>query len=503
MTAKDAEILIRNGETSHVQFKLRFSTQKQIAEEMVAFANSGGGKILIGIDDKTGEIIGLNYPDIQSTMRELGNAANELVKPTIYIETDIVEIHDKKVLVCDVKNGANKPYKTIDGSIWIKQGADKRRVTENSEILSLFQSSGFYQPDVAGVEGTSVSDLDMQMLDGYFQRLYGRTLDSFGLQKEQVLRNVNILHKSGTLTLSGYLFFAKNPQEKCPAFMVKAVAFYGNDLGGMNYKDSKEIVGTIPELYEQGMTFMKSNLHSLQSGQSFNSIGKLEISETVLEEVYQNALVHRDYLRTAPIRILIFENRLEIVSPGTLAGGLTIESIKTGDTFQRNPHLANFCTNAMNYHGLGSGMLRVLSLQPNASFNNDEEGKQFTVSIPRISTIQNIGNQPIDDNIKSGNEKVCPSLSKLVQACPSLQIESEETIITLLSKCINFVSASEFSSVMPSVSQKTFVRNYIKPLLESGFIIPLYSETPTHPFQKYRLSETGLEVLNNMKAKKN
>ena len=135
MTAKDAEILIRNGETSHVQFKLRFSTQKQIAEEMVAFANSGGGKILIGIDDKTGEIVGLNYPDIQSTMRELGNAANELVKPTIYIETDIVEIHDKKVLVCDVKNGANKPYKTIDGSIWIKQGADKRRVTENSEIL--------------------------------------------------------------------------------------------------------------------------------------------------------------------------------------------------------------------------------------------------------------------------------------------------------------------------------------------------------------------------------
>ena len=147
-------------------------------------------------------------------------------------------------------------------------------------------------------------------------------------------------------------------------------------------------------------------------------------------------------------------------------------------------------------------MLRVLSLQPNASFSNDEEGKQFTVSIPRINAIQDAVNQSIDNNTKSSNEKICPSLSKLVQVCPSLQIENEETIITLLSKCVNFVSAADFSSVMPSVSQKTFVRNYIKPLLESGYIIPLYSEKPTHPFQKYRLSEMGLELLNNMKAEK-
>lgn len=74
-------------------------------------------------------------------------------------------------------------------------------------------------------------------------------------------------------------------------------------------------------------------------------------------------------------------------------------------------------------------------------FNNDEEGKQFTVSIPRISTIQNIGNQPIDDNIKSGNEKVCPSLSKLVQACPSLRVENEETTLTLFLPSQHYLSS--------------------------------------------------------------
>lgn len=78
--------------------------------------------------------------------------------------------------------------------------------------------------------------------------------------------------------------------------MIKAVAFYGNQLGGTTYRDSKDIVGTIPELFEQGMAFLKSNLHSVQGTQSVNSVGMLEIAEGALVEVLQNALVHRDYL---------------------------------------------------------------------------------------------------------------------------------------------------------------------------------------------------------------
>ena len=78
----------------------------------------------------------------------------------------------------------------------------------------------------------------------------------------------------------------------------------GNSIGGNKYRDSKDISGTIPEMFEQGMAFLKSNLHSVQAGQSFNSIGKLEIPETALEELLQNALVHRDYLRSAPIRLI-------------------------------------------------------------------------------------------------------------------------------------------------------------------------------------------------------
>lgn len=171
MTQEELRNKIRCGETSLVQFKQQFTTQRQIAEEMVAFANCEGGDILFGVKDRTGEVLGLSYSDIQTISRELGNAANEQVRPTIYIRTDVVNIDEKLVLVVSVLRGRNKPYKDLSGTIWVKQGADKRRVTENSEILSLFQESGTYHPDEAGVAGTSVRDIDTLALDR-FSRMF-------------------------------------------------------------------------------------------------------------------------------------------------------------------------------------------------------------------------------------------------------------------------------------------------------------------------------------------
>lgn len=165
---------------------------------------------------------------------------------------------------------------------------------------------------------------------------------------------------------------------------MKAVSFFGNELAGTQYRDTKEIVGNMPQIYEKSMSFMKSNLHNIQEkGASFNTLGKLEISEEVLEEVLQNALVHRDLLRSAPIRIFIFDNRVEIISPGALAGGLTEDDIRSGKTFQRNPYMATFATNALHYRGIGSGIVRILAEYPEIEIVNDVSGKEFKVIVWR------------------------------------------------------------------------------------------------------------------------
>ena len=387
MTEDTFKDLCLCGETTKVQFKESFTSQKEIAKEMIAFANTKGGVILFGVEDKCGKLVGLSYDEIQVISRELGNAANEQVRPTIYIETEVVRMEEKHFLICSVEEGKNKPYKNLNGEIWVKQGADKRRITENSEILALFQDSGSYQPDAAGVNGTTFNDLDRYAIDEYLQKVYATTLDGFGGKAEQVLKNIHILNHHGVPTLAGYLFFGKHPEYNCPTCMVKAVSFFGNDLAGTQYRDSKEILGNMPQLYDKSMAFLKANLHNVQEeGASFNTLGKLEIAEEVLEEVVQNALVHRDLLRPAPIRLFVFDNRVEVISPGALAGGLTEEDIRNGKTYQRNPYMATFATNALYYKGIGSGIVRILAEYPDIRLENDVNGKEFKVTIPR--TIQ-------------------------------------------------------------------------------------------------------------------
>lgn len=122
MTEKEFKEICLCGETTRVQFKREFTTQKEMAKEMIAFANSRGGIILFGVEDKTGELVGLSYVQLQQTSRELGNTAQEQVRPTIYIETDVVKVDEKHFLVCTIADGRNKPYKNLQGEIWVKQG---------------------------------------------------------------------------------------------------------------------------------------------------------------------------------------------------------------------------------------------------------------------------------------------------------------------------------------------------------------------------------------------
>ena len=383
MDSKELQQIVACGETSTVQFKEHFSNQDSIAAEMVAMSNACGGMILFGIKDKTGEITGLRYPEIQQINSILANIATNLLRPVIYIQTETVIIDDRAVLVARIAEGDNKPYKDLHGVIWTKQGADKRKVMENSEIIRLFQCSGMLYADEQPIPFTSEKDVNGSILDEFIRKEYGREKESFGVPYTELLQNLNIL-KENRMTLAGLLFFGKNPQQFRPTFMIKAVSFFGNNIAGINYRDSKDITGTLPELFDKGMSFLKANLHSVQAGRGFNSIGQLEISEIALEELLQNALVHRDYTRNAPVRLLIFDNRVEIISPGCLPDGLTVESIKLGTAVVRNPFVANFCAKMMPYRGLGSGIIRALREEPNLEFVNDSERMQFVSVINRV-----------------------------------------------------------------------------------------------------------------------
>ncbi len=382
MDALELLDLIQKGESSKVQFKERIHDAYKIGTEMVAFANTKGGKIIVGIHDKTGDIKGLNYNEIQQTNELLSNAASDNVKSPLYIFTEIITVGKDKVVVADIPEGTSKPHTDNKGIIWVKNASDKRRVTSREEIARLLQSSGNLYADEILINNSSINDLDKEAFLQYFVQNWGDTPENLGIGLDEALQNTSVM-KNNQLTVGGLLFFGKNIQKFRAAFHVKAVSFFGNNIENTEYRDSEDIKGTIPEIFKKTMSFLLRNLRKTQQNQNFNTQGKLEVSKIALEELLQNALIHRDYFINAPIRLFIFDNRIEIISPGSLPNSLTVNNIKFGNSVIRNNLLTSFCSQIMNYRGIGSGVKRALKAHPETDFINDKERELFISILKR------------------------------------------------------------------------------------------------------------------------
>jgi predicted HTH transcriptional regulator len=388
MNAVELERIIKLGETSRVQFKLTLDHQDKIAAEIIAMANAKGGMIIFGVEDKTGAIAGLDYVGLQTINNKLATIASDLVKPPVYLSTEALTLYEstpreRNLLIVSIDEGVNKPYKDHNGTIWMKQGSDKRKLLDNAEIARLFQQSANLSADEMEVHGTSVKDLDEWLFSEYFEAEFKCTWQDKNLEFEQALRVKKVL-RNNQVTLAGLLFFGRDPQAWKPAFTIKAVSFVGNDVTGIEYRNRQDdIHGPLPELYRQGMMFLNSNLLHLQKDPDFNSRGVLEISEIALREILQNALIHRDYFKNAPVRLFVFDNRVEIISPGTLPNSLSVEEVKYGNPVIRNNQITALASRVLPYSGLGSGLRRAFAEQPDIELVNDMAGEQFIACIPR------------------------------------------------------------------------------------------------------------------------
>ena len=230
--------------------------------------------------------------------------------------------------------------------------------------------------------GLTIADIDKPFFNDFFQKEYGEIIDEQDNPLEVVFENMN-LAKNAQLNIAGALLFAKQVHFKLPTFIVKAVAYPGLDINEEHYIDSRDITGKISEIFQQAKSFLLMNIQHRQFNKSVNSLGDPEIPAIVFEELVANALIHRDYFISAPIRIFIFSNRIEIISPGHLPNNLTIENIKSGNSNIRNPILASFATKLLPYRGLGNGIRRALKAYPHIEFIDDKKNNFFKVIIER------------------------------------------------------------------------------------------------------------------------
>ena len=403
---------INAGEVSGVQFKERILDKYDIACELVAFSNSHGGKLVVGIKDKTGETNALSYSEVQETTNLLSDIASENVVPSILIKIDTVEVEDGNLVVATVKEGLNKPYHDNKGIVWVKNGADKRKVFDNAELAEMMTDCGSFAPDEAGVRDATVNDLDATTIKQFLGNRFDRVLENKGLTGdafneasldmicsaiakghdcEKILRNLRFIRPDGSLTVAAMLLFGKYTQRWLPMMTAKCICFAGNSIGSKVFRDKvndADMEGNLLHQYDTIMDFFTRNLHNVQVGEEFNSMGKLEIPYTSLVEFTVNSLVHRSLNMKAPVRIFIFDNRVEIHSPGALPNGLTIDDIKAGTSMPRNMFLFNNAIYLLPYTGVGSGITRALDEDINVTFMNNDKAQEFVITVWREKSNQ-------------------------------------------------------------------------------------------------------------------
>ncbi|WP_080801105.1 RNA-binding domain-containing protein [Desulfamplus magnetovallimortis] len=381
MDRVELEEIIKRGEDSLHQFKSDVTSEISIAREMIAFSNALGGKIIIGVSDN-GSVSGLARSDIGRLSNLVSNAASQHVRPAINPLTENISHADGLVMVVHVSPGISKPYMDKDGVVWIKSGPDKRKATSREEIQRMYQSSGLIHGDAVLAGGMTIKDLDIREFERFYEKQYEETLNLQELPLEQLMENLN-LSRDGFLNVAGALLFGKYTAFRLPAFIVKCVAYPGNDIHLDDYYDSQDISGVIRTVFDDTVAFILRHLRRVQQNQNVNSLGKLEIPKIVIEELVANALIHRDYFISASVRIFVFSDRIEIVSPGHLPNNLTIENIKRGNSNIRNPILASFATKLLPYRGLGNGIIRAVKAFPDIEFVDDRDGNLFKCIIKR------------------------------------------------------------------------------------------------------------------------
>lgn len=378
--------LLSRGEDSRQQFKVDMTNADGLAAEIVAFSNTAGGRIFIGVNDDN-SVRGLSADDVARLNQLIANAASQVVRPAVNPLTENVPHPNGMVMVVSIPEGVNKPYMDKNGVIWVKSGSDKRRATSREELQRLFQQAGLVHADETPVTGLSAGDVDMPYFGGFFEQQFGEPLAQNSQPLPQLLSNMNLMNQ-GQLNVAGSLLFARTPQYALPAFIVKAVAFVGTQIEDERYIDSRDISGKLADVFQQTLGFIVANTRATQGEQGFNSQGQPEIPRIVWEELVANALIHRDYFISAPVRVLVFTDRVEIISPGHLPNNLTIENIKAGNSNMRNPILASFATKLLPYRGLGSGLLRVIRAWPQIELVEDRAGNLFKVVVARASVSQ-------------------------------------------------------------------------------------------------------------------
>lgn len=339
---------IRLGEDSAYEFKritvkggkVTDPHRDSVADELAAFANANGGMLILGVDDKTREVVGVELESLDLVDQWLSNMATNAIEPALAIETRLLELPDHQ--------GNSKPvvWVHVNKSLFVHRsphgyyhrvGSTKREMSP--ELLArMFQQRSMTRlirfdeqtVPLAGIEAADAS-LKARFLRGdlperlQLRKLYLAASDENGEER---------------LTVSGVLLLTNRPADFLSSAYVQCVAYSGTSRQAEHQVDAHDCDGPLDKQVEHAFAFVKRNMRT----EAVKRPGRIDIPQYDLRAVYEalvNAVAHRDYaMHGARVRLHLFSDRLEVSTPGGLPNSLTVETMDA-NSISRNETLVN------------------------------------------------------------------------------------------------------------------------------------------------------------------
>ena len=479
MVAEELDLLVNQivsnkYESQYIELKsANGGTPARLYDTLSSFSNQyRGGTIIFGIDEKDNcNIVGVY--DVQDLQKKVNQQALQM-QPVVRPFFTVTDYKGKKIVAAEI------PEIDIEEKPCYYKAAGKLRgsyirVVESDEPMTEYEVYSYeaykkkIRDELRIVERAAKEDFNKDELDNYFIKIHQNKINLANQPKEKVLA-LQGLTLEGKPTVAGLLLLGDYPQAFFPQLSITAMVVDGlvfGDLGesGERFIDNKRIDGTIPQMLESAMAFVRRNIRiSTVINNRGEREDRPEYPIKAVREVILNALIHRDYsvhTEDSPVRIIIYKDRIEVENPGGLYGRLTVNDLGKMPADTRNPFIAGNLEITMDTENRFSGIPTV------------------------IREMAEAGLEPPVFQSNRGNFKVTlynKRHTEIIRESYADNNSIEERIKTF---CIIPKSREEIAEYLNIGSVYYVVTKYIKPMLDSGIIEMTISQKPKSKFQKY------------------
>ena len=365
------EVILKNklfsGESINIEYKVEMPKKSEkYMKTVVAFANGRGGRIVFGVDDKTLNIVGMNPDTIFQTMDSITNAISDSCEPKIYPDVTLQSIDDKTIIVVEIHPGPMRPYYIknkglVDGTYVRVAGTSRHAEGYMLKELILEGQNRYF--DNEPCEYLEINEDDIKDLCDKMKKI--AIENTWNDEEKAAIRDVtkNILITWGILKEDNGKIIPANayalltgkmqiqPTIQCAVFKGKTRAYF---------VDRREFSGPIQDQVQLAFQYV---LEKINMGMQIKGIYRQDVYELPINSVREliaNAVAHRNYLEPGNIQVAIFDDRLEVTSPGMLLNTVSIKKMIEGYSRLRNPAIANAFAYMKIIEKWGTGIPRIL-----------------------------------------------------------------------------------------------------------------------------------------------